>query len=255
MSKKRKRPSDNEILILYNEVDGICPLCSKVLLYEKNSSKHKNFEIAHIYPLNPTDEEKEILKNEEILNADVNNLDNLIALCPECHTKFDKPRTVEEYRHLVNIKKKISRIQENRSYYHQYQIEEEILSILINLSELDDDKVSLMKLNYKALKIDDKTDNTITGITKRRIKYDVTNYFLYIKEQFLNIEKLKPGTFNLISSQIKTYYLKILRVEKNQEEIFNNMSEWLYKKSNSKSVEACKIIISFFIQNCEVFSW
>ena len=35
MSSKRKQYTNNQYLILYNEVDGLCPLCGIELIYEK----------------------------------------------------------------------------------------------------------------------------------------------------------------------------------------------------------------------------
>ena len=58
-------------------------------MYKKQGKQHKLFEGAHIYPLNPSDEEKELLKNEKKLHDDVNHLNNIIALCRDCHTMFD----------------------------------------------------------------------------------------------------------------------------------------------------------------------
>ena len=48
-----------------------------------------------------------MLKDEERLSKDVNSLDNVIAVCRICHKKFDTPRTIEEYRSWVRLKKKL----------------------------------------------------------------------------------------------------------------------------------------------------
>ena len=39
----------------------------------------------------------------------------------------------------------------------------------------------------------------------------------------------------------------------NKEYIFNAMVDWIMKNTGSQSKAACEIVISFFIQNCEVF--
>ena len=89
----RKNFSENTQQFLYDEVKGKCPLCLNSLTYEKNNKLYKDFEIAHIYPLNPTKDEIELLK-DEIRLGNVNDLTNLIALCPNCHNQYDKPRTI-----------------------------------------------------------------------------------------------------------------------------------------------------------------
>ena len=102
---KRREFSDNEKMLLYNEVNGRCPICGGVLVYTKNGKINKSFEVAHIYPANPRSEEEELLKNEERLSDDVNDLKNVIAVCRICHKKFDTPRTGEEYRTWVRLKR------------------------------------------------------------------------------------------------------------------------------------------------------
>ena len=53
MRTKRKSFGENTNIVLFNQVDGICPLCDTPLIYEKSGSKFKKYELAHIYPLNP----------------------------------------------------------------------------------------------------------------------------------------------------------------------------------------------------------
>ena len=98
MGDNRRIFSDNEKMVLFNEVDGRCPICGKPLTNTKNGQIIKMFEVAHIYPANPRPEEVELLKDEERLSKDVNSLANVIAVCRICHKKFDTPRTIEEYR-------------------------------------------------------------------------------------------------------------------------------------------------------------
>lgn len=61
MGDNRRVFSDNEKMLLFNEVDGRCPICGKTLTNTKNKQIVKIFEVAHIYPANPLDEEVELL--------------------------------------------------------------------------------------------------------------------------------------------------------------------------------------------------
>ena len=63
MKENRPQITDNQELLLFSEVDGVCPNCPNVLMYDKNGRKNKNYEIAHIYPLNPKPEEVKVLKD------------------------------------------------------------------------------------------------------------------------------------------------------------------------------------------------
>ena len=105
MEDNRRIFSDNEKMLLFNEVNGRCPICGGKLTHKKENKIIKTFEVAHIYPANPRPDEVELLKDEERLSNDVNSLDNVLAVCRICHKKFDTPRTVEEYRSWVRLKK------------------------------------------------------------------------------------------------------------------------------------------------------
>ncbi|MFD2334386.1 ABC-three component system protein [Cohnella sp. GCM10020058] len=252
MKNVRREPTPNESIVLFNEVDGLCPLCNKSLMRTKNKIKVKIFEAAHIYPLNPSEQEIELLKNEERLTSDVNDLDNFIALCRECHKVFDHPRTVEEYKILYKIKKNIITRNATKEKFHEYPMETQIREVLIKLLG-DINESSLTKLKLEAHKLDDKANGTLTGFTKRKIRNDITDYYLFIKEEFKQLDKDHPKSFAIIASQVRSFFTQVDRIEESQDEIYSIVTEWLYKKTQTDSIGACQIITSFFIQNCEVF--
>lgn len=256
MDLNRQGFTENDKLILYSQVEGMCPLCPNLLMYEKGSQNWKNFEIAHIYPLNPKKEEFELLKNEEKLSSDSNDLKNLICLCVSCHTKFDKPRTIKEYRELVTIKKSLLRQSKDRTLWADAKIENDIQEIIKILAteEIDLSKEDI--LEYDPKEIDRKVNNSITILTKRKIHRNVQDYYRIVKTKFIELDKLSPLTTEIISTQIRTHYLLICKEHKeiNQKIIFDALVSWLTKRTRQENIEASEVLISYFIQNCEVFS-
>ncbi len=172
-------------MVLYNEVNGRCPICGKSLTHTKKGQIIKIFEVAHIYPANPLPEETELLKNEEYLSEDINSLDNVIAVCRICHKKFDTPRTVEEYRSWVRLKKKLLQDTKLKNTYALFNVEEEILKNL-NDESLEEE---LVRLSYESLKIEQKANKTLPFAIKRTIKNDVVDYFDYIHKIFIEMDK------------------------------------------------------------------
>jgi hypothetical protein len=255
MKKNRIKPTENQKLLLFAEVNGVCPTCPNHLIYEKNKKKYKRFEIAHIYPLNPTQPELKLLKNENILDSDPNSLNNLICLCVDCHTKFDKPRTLTEYRNLVAIKRKLIIQNREKEVWNNTKLEKEIYDIIDLLSEKDFEFDAKDILNYNPKTIDNKTNNSITYLTKRNIHRNVQDYYSKINKRFSELDKIAPLTTETISSQIRTHYLTLAKLEReiNQKDVFDGMVNWLTKQTHQQSNEASEIIISYFIQNCEVF--
>lgn len=239
-------------LALTTQVDSVCPLCSKKLFYSKNGRSFKDFDFAHIYPLNPTSEEIELLQNEKKMNQDINHEDNLIPLCTSCHNRYDKPRTIEEYRYLYHIKEELLKSSKQKELWSEYQIEDDINKIIHKLC-MEEFFESDIELSFESKDITKKIDKTIPMITKNKISNYITNYFQYIKNQFILLEEENPTVSTLISCQIKAYYYKQKKLGLKKLDIFINIVEWLYKKTNPRVKESVEILTSFFIQNCEVF--
>lgn len=254
MKLKHRSFLPTELEFLFGQVGGICPVCSAPLTYNKDRKLFKQYQIAHIYPLNPTPIEISLLENEEVLVDDVDSLDNLILLCPNCHTKFDKPRTVEEYRDLVAIKKRLIHSQKIRGLYSSYTIEDDIRSIIGILTTQGLD-IESIPLEYSVIRVDDKLTSDFDQILRRHIKDDIINYYTYIKSQFRHIEEVTPGKFDLIAGQIKAFYLNAKMNSDDQVIIFNQISEWIQTRVGNCNLDACKVIVAFFIQNCEVFEY
>lgn len=255
MNANRVTFTENDKLILFSEVEGMCPLCPNRLMYEKSNQSRKNFEIAHIYPLNPTKEELQLMMDVEKLSSDPNDLQNLICLCVSCHTRFDKPRTLEEYKELKNLKRALLRQTKDKSLWNHTKIENDILEIIKALAseEIDVTKEDILK--YDPKEIDTKVNETITTLTKRKIHRNVQDYFQIVKSKFIELDKITPLTTETISSQIKTHYLLLCKDHReiNQKLIFDALVGWMSKRTKQENDEASEVLISYFIQNCEVF--
>lgn len=252
MANKRHQYSPAQNVALVAQVSRVCPLCDEPLFYQKKGKSYKNYEIAHIYPLNPSSDEIELLKGEVRLSEDINHEDNVIPLCEVCHGKFDKPRTVEEYRKLVDIKKRLIQRSGQESLWKFYTIEDEISEIIDSLYDEDnfDDSCEIL---YSPKTVDEKLNETITRPTKRKIKNNVRDYYVFIKGKLALFDQNDPDLSEMISQQIKVFYLKQKRFGYDQQVIFENIVAWINSKTKPNSNDAAEILASFFIQNCEIF--
>ncbi len=175
-------------------------------------------------------------------------------MCLVCHGRFDKPRTVPEYRELVSVKKTLQKQAEERELWYEYNLESDIRQIietLSNLEETDDECKS--QFSYDVRKVDQKTDASLSNLTKQKIKTNVRYYFNEVRKTFAAVDSEKLNTANIIASQVKIYYLKQKQKKFSQQEIYDNCVKWIDAKTKHRSSDACEIIVSFFIQNCEVF--
>ena len=198
-------------MALVTQVDRVCPLCGNPLFRRKRSQSYKDYEIAHIYPLNPTLEEIELLRDEFRLSEDVNFEENVIPLCIPCHKAFDKPRTVEEYRHLAAIKRRLIEKDAQQELWGTYSIEKEITLLIEKLySDSPDDLET--SIEYDPKSIEEKFDGSISIPTKLKIKAYVANYYSWVSHQFTLLDKSYPETSQIISSQIRSFYLRRFQI-------------------------------------------
>ncbi|MCT8282445.1 ABC-three component system protein [Xanthomonas translucens] len=235
------------------QVGSACPKCWTPLFYEKEGKQYRAYEIAHIYPLNPTEVEANVLANEPRLSEDVNHPDNLVPLCERCHGIFDKPRTASEYRELYELKQKLIRAAAQIEIRAKYPLEEAIGKVVVALHGYDAHLTHPTNLSYSPISVDRKLGDSIPPIVRRKIKLNVSDYFQFIKQKFLELEEDDPNCSDLICSQVKSYYLQQKTLNIPKQEIYSNIVDWFHKKAGSETIEAAEIVASFFVQNCEVF--
>ncbi len=249
-TRKEYSPAQNAALV--SQVNRLCPLCLEPLFYKKKGMSYKEYEIAHIYPVNPKPSEIALLAREERLSEDVNDENNVIPLCKTCHGKFDKPRTVEEYRHLFQLKKNLLDRSGQEELWKRYEIEKEIFAIIDAIYH-DPQMAVDSEIVFSPKKIDDKLDGSVSRPTQSKIKNNVREYYVFLKDQFSSLNQSNDDLSDLISLQIKTYYLKQKGMGFSQQVIFENIVSWINAKTNPRTLDAAEILVSFFVQNCEVF--
>jgi len=109
------------------------------------------------------------------------------------------------------------------------------------------------EITFTSMKVDEKLNDTISRPTRRKIKNNVTDYYTFIREKLVLLDKAGDCTSEIISNQIKGFYLIQKGDGISQQAAFDNIVKWLNAKTKAESNDAAEIITSFFIQNCEVF--
>lgn len=244
----RKSIAPNEDRSLVAEVGGFCPLCNKSLFLQKNGKRFKNYEIAHIYPCNPTPREKVLLKGCELLSDNSEDEINKLALCVSCHTAIDCERTVEEYEKLVELKKAILEKKSIRSIINEISLQDDIIEIINNL--IMDLPNATTQIKIKAVKVERKISDPLLC---NKIRKNVADYYKFIDNHFKRLN-LKDRLYELILLNFREAFLRISTNEMDEQVIFDNMVNWLSQQSKNLSRTANEIVISYFIQHCEVFN-
>lgn len=129
-------------------------------------------------------------------------------------------------------------------------LDEEIKKVLTATAIITEN--DLKELKYEPVELKRKFKDDELSLKIKFAGY-VNTYFTFIREEFQNLEGKNNFIFSVLSSQIKACFEKMESVTNNKYQIFNQMVDWLMTKTLSESKEACEIVISFFVQNCEVF--
>lgn len=247
---ERKAPTEADQQLYLKEVSFICPLCGKDLRNRKQQKNNKLYEIAHIFPNSPTEEQYEVLGSLQRLGDNSESFENKIALCKDCHAQQDYHTTQEDYLNL--LQKKLGFLQSTALHDATLTLglELEVSNIIAKIHSLREDE--LAQLNYAPVELSKKFSATEL-LLKNRINMYVTSYYPYIRDCFKALEGIDGFRLDALSLQIKCCFTKMEAISNNKDAIFDQLVNWIMAKTCSTSRAACEAVVSFFVQNCEVF--
>lgn len=248
--KERASVTDADIRLYLREVNFHCPLCGKDL--QRKSQKKRSvklFEIAHIYPNSPTVEQYLELKGLERLGDNSESFDNKIALCKDCHSTQDYHTTKEDYLKLLNKKKEYLEICALSELTSSLGLEESIEKVIDLIVNIEDSEIRQLKYNVVSI---DKKFTTGERLLEAKVRGYVVEYYILIREKFK--EHANVFNFDRLSRKIRGCFEDLNEETKSKINIFNSLVDWLNEQTLNKSREACEAIISFYIQECDVFN-
>lgn len=248
--KDRKAPSEAEQQLYLKEVSFSCPLCGASLRHRRQKKPNKLYEIAHIFPNSPTEEQYECLSTLPRLGDNSESFENKIALCKNCHAEQDYHTTQKDYLKLYNKKKHLLQLTDLHEATLTMGLELEIENVLEKFCFLREDEFA--SLNYTPVRLTKKFTADDFHL-KNRISMYVTNYYPYIRDCFKELEGRNGFRLTVLSLQIKSCFIKLEGISDNKNDIFNQLVDWIMVKTLSTSRDACEAVVSFFVQNCEVF--
>lgn len=234
---------------LLAEVNYECPVTHVKLVEEIKGMPKKKYEITQIFPEGLSAEEEKEFSALYPKPTNLMDLSNLIALSIEASENYIMKPTVEEYVELHKIKEITGRKYRVLNAINRIELEEEIRVALNALISLTASK-ELPQLEYDALRIDEKISNILL---QNEVQNHVLSYYRYIESIFSE----STDNFDEIAREVKFSSQKLEKAGLSQEEVISGLSEWIHNKTfitGDKGKLACRIVVCFFIQNCEVFS-
>ena len=247
--QNRASVPDYEKRVLLREVGFRCPICKKDLQPSKGKKGSSHFQIAHIYPNKPTPSQYETLFGADRLGDTCESIENKIALCFDCHHDQDYKTSLEDYLRLLNIKKGLLNSTILRESIENLSLEDQLIELVNKIVLLNGDELN--ELKYSPVPIVNKIEKN-NELLKTKIKAYIDKYFTFIRDSLRDLDGKNGFQLEVLSSEVRNCYIK-LKKERDQSLVFNLIVDWVMKETKTPNRDACEVIVTFFVQNCEVF--
>lgn len=189
----------------------------------------------------------EIIKIDNKKNA---NYSNIIAVCHDCFQNYILNPTAKIKKELKQQKTLQANGRSARQILDESEIDKSISIIVEALADLKEQE--FQDLNYDPVPINNKispqTEFTLFNI----VKSNVSVYYGFIEKKMKQLAKQNIYNDELVRVEIKTMYKNLAQKTDNKLDIFENLAKQINKISN-QSMISCYIVVSYFIQSCEVF--
>ena len=175
------------------------------------------------------------------------NFDNTIAISPKASPTYFYKDSDRHYSELIAKKEELFEKQRIKSLIDDSFYSQKLKSIIEKIQT--NPTVIKVDLKLKPTEVKNKINPSETIFSK--IYPLITDYYLYIRTLF----KERDGNdfnFDLLCKTIRNDYLILAKENLSKMKIFDLLSENLSRKFHSDLLY-CEIIISYFVQNCEVF--
>lgn len=223
-----------------------------------------------------TNELKEITDNGSAVSTYVPTLidgmqppvfENLIALCPACHARYlaaYKTSTQGKMFEFLHKKKQELIVRDTaRNILPRHEIEVGVDRLLRkiqdDLIELSEEDLEALRLNYDPVKVRQKIpgDTREQRILLKKVLSNVRENYNLVDNNLKNLNKEQVLRQRVFSAQIKNLFIDYDETTVDGEPlsqtvIFDSLVRWLHENTD-EDMEVCAIVISYFVQSCEVF--
>ena len=219
---------------LFGETNGYCPFpgCGREL--EVISSG----KAQHVYEVGLIDRSKEV------------EPDNLLAMCPQCHATYLLDDNKKLEKELLDVKGMLFAHRQSVHLLDDLPLDKGIIGAICKIGQLGEKDLESASLNPKEIKqkLSPAKDTAIYIL----VNGYVTAYFLKIREIMTNLDKRGEIDYDEIQDQIHAMYKRLNKARKSHMEIFNEIVGKIHRITLQDEVY-CQIVVSYFIQSCEVF--
>lgn len=220
---RRNYNINDQAFVLLAETGSKCLKCGRILALKKNGMNTNYMEVLKL-----SDEEKGVF-------------------CVSCARQM-VDASDEEKLVLVSEKRELERLAAPRETLSRYQLEREVEELLEEVDLLDVSEETRLKM------IPYKVENKISEKRlKERILQDVRELYGGVNDVLDRMAGENKLNVEQFARNVRRMYEDASDGDISQSDIYYMLVESLYDKTRRKHRTACEVIISYFVQRCEVF--
>lgn len=177
-------------------------------------------------------------------------VENLLALCPRCYATYSIDDNTKICKELNGVKKILVSHRQSVQMLDDLPLEKGIIGVISKMKKLKEKDLASASLEPKEIKQKiNPADNMALYVT---VNTYVTTYYVKLHEIMMNADKRGDIDYDEIQDQIHAIYKRLKKAKKTKVEIFNEIAQKIHKISLQEDI-FCQIVVSYFIQSCEVF--
>ena len=219
---------------LFLQQGGKCPIpnCGNRLAYVENKIHSIDFDVIQI----------------ESNAGDTAN--NMLGVCHNCFRRIKSHSLNLPTEALKKIKKDIEETDNAEYELLKEELENGITNVIHRISNFSDEE-SMAILSFNPVAIENKIEKQ-NGLLLKRISHHVEDYFNFISDVLKEADQAGIIHLSQFRKQLRNSFERIKDVQTDQNEIFELLARRL-SDITKESAEACAALISYFIQECDVF--
>lgn len=177
------------------------------------------------------------------------SINNMIALCPQCHAHLALNSTAASRRTLKTIRAQQQARTQSQNTLDSTALEQGLANVLTKLAGFKGDLVDASDIKMDPVTVSEKIDARQYFFLESMTRTMVTSYFTQVNQILQEFHTSGVLNVNKLRRQIKNLYEDL--ADKPTNEIIDAITLKI-QRSTKQDYLYCQILVSYFVQTCDI---